>query len=105
MLRILIRLVALLVRLLFYPVSLFRRSRAALPSGWIALDLKGSVEDIPAPRRFWERPRRPPLSLHALDDRATTLAPAPRARARRHDPGRALRDGHGDVAPQDPGAH
>src|ERR1700733_12512821 len=78
--RILVRLAALLLRLIFYPVRLLRWSRAALPSGWIALDLKGAVEDIPAPRRFWERRRRPPLSLHALDELASTIPADPRAR-------------------------
>jgi len=40
-----VRVVALFVRLLFYPFLLLRRARAALPSGWIALELKGTVEE------------------------------------------------------------
>jgi protease-4 len=80
MLRLPFRLVALLVRLLFYPLLWLRRSRAALPSGWVALELKGAVEDIAAPRRFWERRRHPSMSLHALNDLARELALDPRAR-------------------------
>jgi len=72
--------VALVVRLLFYPVSLFRSSRAALPSGWVALDLRGAIEDIPPPQRFWERRRRPTMSLHGLGKLATAIAEDPRAR-------------------------
>ncbi len=80
MLRLLFRLLTLVVRLGFYPVLLFRRTRAAMPSGWIALELKGAVEDIVAPRRFWERRRSPSLSLHALGELASALAADPRAR-------------------------
>ena len=80
MLRLLFRLVALFARLLFYPLLRLRRSRAALPSGWIALELKGAVEDIAAPPRFWERRKSPSMSLHAMGELAHALAVDPRAR-------------------------
>jgi protease-4 len=68
-----VRVVALFVRLLFYPFLLLRRARAAQPSGWIALELKGTVEDIAAPRRFWERGRAPSISLHTLGELARAI--------------------------------
>jgi protease-4 len=80
MLRLLGRFLAFVLCLAFYPLRLFRWSRAALPSGWISLELKGAVEDFPPPRRFWERRKSPPVSLHALGEVATAMAGDPRAR-------------------------
>jgi hypothetical protein len=36
--RFLLRVVAIALRVLFYPLLLFRRRRAALPSGWMSLE-------------------------------------------------------------------
>jgi protease-4 len=80
MLSLLARLLALVVGLLFHPIRLFRWSRAALPSGWIALELEGTIEDIPAPQRLWERRKRKPVSLHSLGELARLMAEDPRVR-------------------------
>jgi protease IV len=70
----------LLLRVLLYPLLLFRWSRAALPSGWVALELRGPVEDISAPRRFWERKKSRSMSLHALGELVRLLSDDPRTR-------------------------
>jgi protease-4 len=74
------RLIRALVRLLFWPLFWYRRSRASGESGWISLTIEGALEDIVPPRPFWSLRTRPQSSLYALEQVAGELGRDPRAR-------------------------
>jgi protease-4 len=77
---VLFRLLRILVRILFWPLLWLRRTRAAGKSGWVGLTLEGSLEDIQAPRPFWELRSPRGISLYALGELGRELKSDPRAR-------------------------
>jgi protease-4 len=77
---VLFRLIGRLFRLLFYPLLWLRRSRAVPEHGWVALTIDGRVADVVPRRRFWQRRRRPVLSLHGLAALVSELTQDPRVR-------------------------
>lgn len=72
-----------LLRLLLFPLHVFRRSRAAPKGAWLTLSLDGPVADLsPRPPRWsiFRRLRRPPLSIARLRELARAMADDPRVR-------------------------
>lgn len=73
---VVLRVLGLLLDLLLLPFRLFR-SAAAKPGTWLSLTVDGAVRDLVAPPRsllrFWQGRAQKTLSLHALDEAATTL--------------------------------
>jgi len=63
--RYFIRLVANVIKLLFLPLNLLRRSRAAPPGAFIALEIDGLVTDVSTPARTWMR-RHPVTTVRGL---------------------------------------
>lgn len=64
--RILFRLLRNLIKLLFLPLALYRRSQAAPQGAFIALEIDGRVTDIEPPPRPWQWRRKPATTLHGL---------------------------------------
>ncbi|MFO0674914.1 MAG: signal peptide peptidase SppA [Polyangiaceae bacterium] len=77
---ILVRILASFFRVLFLPFAALRRRNAAGTSGWLALELRGSVTELPAPRRYrWFR-RREGVALPAVVRALAEAAKDPRVR-------------------------
>lgn len=68
------RLIASLVRLLFWPLLFLRWRRAVRPGSYLAFEIDGGVTDIQPPPRFIDRFRKRPVSLAALAELTRTLA-------------------------------
>lgn len=74
------RLLGNLVRCLFLPLRVLRRSRVLPQDGLVHLTIDGPVADIVAPARFWERWRPRPLALGDLTRLVRDVTNDPRAR-------------------------
>ena len=77
---ILLRLVAGLLRALFWPLLRLRWARAVREGAWISIDIAGPVLDITERRRFWQLRRRPSLSIHALSELVDAVLADPRVK-------------------------
>lgn len=64
--RMLFRLLGNFFRLLFLPLALYRRSRAAPQGAFIALEIDGRVTDIEPRPKPWQWRRKPATTLHGL---------------------------------------
>lgn len=77
-------LIANLFRLVFYPLLLWRRARAAPPGAWVTLEIDGPIVDLPRPSArfaFLRRgPARPALSVARMKELAEAIAHDPRVK-------------------------
>jgi protease-4 len=78
--RILFRLLRALFKLVFFPVLLLRRKRAAGASGYLELEIDGQIVDITPPRRLFALQQRRAVSLLAIADLAEEIARDERAK-------------------------
>ena len=73
MLRAFFRLVAALFKLVFFPLLLLRRSRAAAPGSYVEVEIAGQLADIVPRRLLLDWRQRRAVSLFALDELATEI--------------------------------
>ncbi len=74
------RLVAILAKLLVYPLLLLRRARAAPAGGFLELTIDGRVVDIVPPRRLLSFRARRSFSVQALSELVDELVTDPKVR-------------------------
>lgn len=78
--RILFRLVANLLRLLLWPLTRWRRARAAPPGAYVHVEIDGAVTDVAGPRPPLALFRKPKATVHGLTELVDALLEDPNPR-------------------------
>src|SRR3954451_25294339 len=74
----LLRIIGALFDVLFLPLRLIARSRAASRRTWLLVTIDGPVVDVVGRPRFWKLRAQKSLSLHLLGEAITRMSADPR---------------------------